>query len=173
MIQAAITNEKEQNMNQQLLIIDDDRATHDLVCAHLANWETECISALDGSEGIKRAVESRPSAILLDMEMPDMDGMEVCRQLKANPQTSQIPIVFLTGDRATSSKVRGMDMGAVDYVTKPFDPFELRARVRSVFRTASAMASVHALAGIDESTGIWNRTFLFRQIEACVAAAAR
>jgi diguanylate cyclase (GGDEF)-like protein len=160
-------------MNRQLLIIDDDSATHDLVAAHLANVHTRCIFALNGPDGVQRAVQSKPSAILLDMNMPGMDGMDVCRRLKADPQTREIPILFLTGDRTAQSKVKGIELGAVDYLTKPFDPLELRARVRSVFRTIHTIESAHALAGIDPATGLWNRAFVFKQIEAFVATAAR
>jgi two-component system, cell cycle response regulator len=160
-------------MNRKLLVIDDDRAIHELVGAHLANSQTDFLFATDGIEGIHRAVNDKPTAILLDMDMPQMTGMEVCAKLKANPQTREIPVMFVTSDRTVRSKVRGIDMGAIDYVTKPFDPSELRARVRSAFRTASAIQSVHLRAGIDEATGIWNRAFLMKQIESIVAASAR
>jgi len=160
-------------MNQKLLVIDDDRAMHQLVGAHLANAQTDCLFASSGMEGLQCAVEQKPTAILLDMEMPHMNGMEVCAKLKANPQTRQIPVMFVTSDRTMRSKVQGIEMGAVDYVTKPFDPFELRARVRSAFRTANSIQSVHVRAGIDESTGIWNRAFLMKQIESLVAASTR
>jgi diguanylate cyclase (GGDEF)-like protein len=160
-------------MNQKLLVIDDDRAIHQLVGAQLANSHTDCLFASDGFEGIRCAIADKPTAILLDMDMPHMNGMEVCAKLKANPQTREIPVMFVTSDRTLRSKVQGIEMGAVDYVTKPFDPFELRARVRSAFRTASAIQSVQGRAGIDESTGIWNRAFLMKQIESLVAASER
>jgi two-component system cell cycle response regulator len=160
-------------MHQKLLVIDDDPSIHQLVGAHLANSQTECFFALDGIEGIESAVNDKPTAILLDMDMPNMNGMEVCARLKADPETREIPIMFVTADRAMRSKVEGIEMGAIDYVTKPFDPFELRARVRSIFRTAHAIQSVHSRAGIDESTGIWNRAFLMKHIESIVAASAR
>jgi len=160
-------------MDRQLLVIDDDPAIQHLVRAHLANSRTECIAALDGAAGVWAAIEYKPSAILLDMNMPGMDGMETCNRLKANPQTREIPIVFLTSDRSASSKVKGIEMGAVDYVTKPFNPLELRARVHSVFRTIHTLESAHALVGVDQSTGLWNRAFLFKQIEVAVATAAR
>jgi diguanylate cyclase (GGDEF)-like protein len=160
-------------MNRKLLVIDDDRAIHRLVGAHLANSQTDFLFASDGIEGIQCAVDNRPTAILLDMDMPHMTGMEVCAKLKADPQTREIPIMFVTADQTMRSKVEGIEMGAIDYMTKPFDPFELRARVRSAFRTANAIQSVHARAGIDEPTGAWNRAFLMKHIESLVAASAR
>jgi diguanylate cyclase (GGDEF)-like protein len=99
--------------------------------------------------------------------------MEVCAKLKADPRTCEIPIMFVSADRTMRSKVQGIEMGAIDYVTKPFDRFELRARVKSAFRTASSIQSVHTRAGTDEPTGIWNRAFLMKQIESIVAATAR
>jgi two-component system, cell cycle response regulator len=161
------------SMNRKLLVIDDDRAIHQLVGAHLANSQTDFFFASDGIEGIHCAINNKPTAILLDMEMPYMTGLEVCAKLKADPMTRDIPIVFVTSDATTRSKVRGIEMGAIDYVTKPFDPFELRARVGSVFRTASAIQSAQTLPGIDEATGLWNRAFLMKQIESLVAASAR
>src|SRR5205814_188986 len=73
--------------------------------------------------------------VLLDVDMPDMDGFEVCRRLKGQPATMNIPVVFLTGAGSTDEKIRGLELGAVDYVTKPFEPAELRARVRAALRT--------------------------------------
>jgi two-component system, cell cycle response regulator len=160
-------------MNRTLLVIDDDSAIHRLVGAHLASLQTDFVFASDGIEGIARAVTDKPTAILLDMDMPHMDGMEVCARLKADPRTREIPLVFVTADQTERSKVQGIEMGAIDYVTKPFNPFELRARMSSVFRTASSIQSAHARAGIDEATGIWNRAFLMKQIESLVAASVR
>jgi diguanylate cyclase (GGDEF)-like protein len=160
-------------MNQQLLIIDDDRAVHQLVSAHLHNAHAQCLSAFDGTDGLRKAFDCQPAAILLDMDMPVMNGIEVCRRLKSEPQTRDIPIVFLTADGRTSSKVQGIEFGAVDYVTKPFEPSELLARVRSAFRMAASINAVHRQPGIDELTGIWNRAYLIKQIEPMAAAANR
>jgi diguanylate cyclase (GGDEF)-like protein len=146
---------------------------HQLVGAHLANSQTQFLFASSGIEGIQCAIQDKPTAILLDLDMPQMTGMEVCAKLKADPQTRDIPIIFVSADRTMRSKVQGIEMGAIDYVTKPFDTFELRAKVRSVFRTASAMQALIARAGVDEPTGLWNRAFLIKQIESVVAASAR
>ncbi len=124
---------------QRLLIIDDSIDVHELVQAWLANEPVEFDSSSDGPTGLSQASTLRPDLILLDVDLPGLDGFEVCRRLKANPITADIPIVFLTGAASTEEKLRGLELGATDYVTKPFDPAELRARVRAALNTKNLM----------------------------------
>ena len=84
--------------------------------------------------GITLAAILRPSIILLDVDMPDMNGFEVCRQLKDKKETASIPILFLTAENGLKNKVKGLDLGAADYVTKPFNAEELSARIRATMR---------------------------------------
>ncbi|MDB5326843.1 MAG: hypothetical protein JWM57_2412, partial [Phycisphaerales bacterium] len=93
----------------------------------------------DGYDGLTRAAANPPDLILLDVDLPGMDGFEVCTQLKANPKTMDIPVVFLTGAATTEEKLRGLELGAADYVIKPFDPAELRARVHTSLNTKRLM----------------------------------
>ncbi len=81
----------------------------------------------------------RPDLILLDVDLPGLNGFQICAKLKADPATADIPIVFLTGASSTEEKLRGLELGAADYVIKPFDPAELRARVRSSLQTKGLM----------------------------------
>jgi diguanylate cyclase (GGDEF)-like protein/PAS domain S-box-containing protein len=122
-------------MRQQVLIIDDSRDTHVLVKARLAGEPIDLLNAETGIAGIELARSARPDLILLDVDMPEPDGFEVCRRLKKDPITREIPLIFLTGVSSTEQKLKGLELGAIDYITKPFDPAELRARVRASLRT--------------------------------------
>ena len=160
-------------MRQEVLIIDDDPAVHNLIAAHLRSPLTEVSSAFDGSAGLALAAERNPSIILLDVDMPRMDGHEVCRQLKVSPTTRSIPIVFLTAAASTSQKVIGLGMGAVDYVTKPFDPLELCARAGAALRLRQDMDLLASRALTDELTGLYSRKGFDRQLFAELARARR
>ena len=124
-------------MPQKVLIIDDSPDIAALLRARLKDEPISTHFADSGAAGLAMINEIKPDIILLDIEMPQMDGYEVCRQIKANPQTVNTPIIFISGADSTEEKIRGLDLGASDYVTKPFDPAELRARVRASLRTKS------------------------------------
>ncbi len=126
-------------MPQQVLIIDDSEDVHCQVRLFLDEEALDVSSAESGQAGIVSAGAKPPDLILLDVDMPAPDGFEVCRRLKDNAATSAVPIIFLTGASSTQEKIRGLSLGAVDYVTKPFDPAELRARVRAALRTKYLM----------------------------------
>src|ERR1700680_155595 len=108
-------------MIQKVLIIDDSKTIHTVVKSKLSGEPIEFYSAFNGDVGLELAVSIRPDVILLDVEMPHPNGFEVCRLLKAYPLTVSIPIIFLTGATSTEEKIHGLELGAVDYVTKPFD----------------------------------------------------
>ena len=113
-----------------ILLVDDVKANINLLVAALKG-EYRLAFALDGSSALKFAQEHRPDLILLDVLMPGMDGYEVCRRLKADPQTRSIPVIFLTALDQAASKAAGFEAGAVDYVTKPFEMVEVKARVKT------------------------------------------
>jgi diguanylate cyclase (GGDEF)-like protein len=144
-------------MKEQILIIDDSMSLHQLVKSHLADESFVIHSAYDGESGLVMANELRPGLILLDVDMPKMDGFEVCRRLKGNKQTVTIPVMFLTADFVTPDKVRALDLGAVDYITKPFNYPELQARLRASLRTQHQSEQ---RAMIDGLTGLWNKVYL-------------
>src|SRR3954465_5798510 len=122
-------------LGQRVLIIDDSDSIHALVRARLKDEPVELLNAADGTAGLELARAKMPDLILLDVDMPDPDGFEVCRRLKADAETRDVPVIFLTGASSTERKRQGLELGAVDYITKPFDPAELRARVRASLRT--------------------------------------
>src|SRR4051812_40247280 len=142
---------------QTVLVIDDSVLIHSLVRVRLEDEPVEVHFADSGRAGLEKAASLDPDLILLDVDMPEMDGFEACRRLKADPATSAIPVVFLSGASTAQQKVQGLDLGAVDYVTKPFDPAELRARVRAALRTKYLMDLLAKRAMIDGLTGLWNR----------------
>jgi two-component system, cell cycle response regulator len=146
---------------------------HDLVRARLEDEPVEVITASDGASGLRAALELNPDLILLDVEIPAPEGFEVCRRLKEDPRTMQIPIIFLTGAASTESKIRGLDLGAVDYVTKPFEPAELQARVRASLRTKYLLDLLSRKAMIDGLTGLFNRAYFDVRLTAEGALARR
>src|SRR6266699_2228390 len=116
---------------QKVLIIDDSPLIHTLLSVRLKDEPVLLQSAFDGKSGLALALSFAPDLILLDVDMPGLDGFEVCRRLKGSKLTVEIPIIFLSGASQTEEKIKGLDLGAIDYITKPFDVAELKARVRA------------------------------------------
>jgi len=158
---------------QRVLIIDDTRNIHALIKARLAGEPVDIHSAFTANDGLNMAGTLLPDLVLLDIDMPDVDGFEICRRLKAQPATMNIPVVFLTGAGSTDAKIRGLEVGALDYVTKPFEPAELRARVRAALRTKYLLDLLNKKAMIDGLTGLWNRTYFDQTLAAQAALAKR
>lgn len=144
----------------KVLVIDDSEMLHGVLRAALQAEGVEPLFASTGVAGLALAAETRPDTILLDVDLPDISGFEVCRVLKSSPATSATPIIFVTVLDETHDKVRGLDLGAVDYVTKPFDVAELQARVRVSLRLRYMHELLARRAMIDGLTGLWNRAYL-------------
>ena len=117
-----------------VLVIDDEESVIDLIKLGLKYEGFEVVAAGDGEEGIAVAQRTNPLFIILDWMLPDMDGLEVCRRLRSNPTTREIPILLLTAKDAVDSRVEGLNTGADDYLTKPFNFEELVARIRAILR---------------------------------------
>jgi DNA-binding response OmpR family regulator len=113
----------------RLLIIDDQPESVALLIEYLADKDIEIMVALGGADGLAKTIAGRPDLVLLDVIMPGKDGMEVCRELKRDPRTASIPVVFLSASTAIEDKLKGFSLGAVDYITKPFSEQETVARV--------------------------------------------
>ena len=160
-------------MPDHILVIDDSPDIHTLVKVRLGKEEVIVHSAYDAATGLAMARELKPDLILLDVELPDRDGFSVCADLKADVATMDTPIIFLTGVTSTEEKIRGLELGATDYVTKPFDPAELRARVRASLRTRYLVELLSKKAMIDGLTGLWNRNYLDAHLNIQLAAARR
>jgi two-component system, cell cycle response regulator len=160
-------------MVQTLLVIDDSVDTHRLLDVRLRPEEVVIYHALSADEGLGKARELKPDLILLDVDLPVMSGFEVCQSLKRDPALAEIPVIFLTGATDIHTKVQGLELGAVDYVVKPFDPAELRARVRAALRTKRYHDLLSARANVDGLTGIWNRSYFNQRFGEEMAAAKR
>lgn len=119
-----------------ILVVDDTPANLEVACDTLNDAGYEVATAIDGDRALKRVQIHPPDLILLDVQMPELSGFEVCRQLKVNPNTAHIPVIFMTALSDTDSKVEGLDLGAVDYITKPFQERELLARVKTHLQIA-------------------------------------
>jgi putative two-component system response regulator len=115
-----------------VLVIDDQAESHTTLSQALTPLGYQVLGALDGRAGLEIVRTKLPDVILLDLVMPNMDGFEVCRQLKSSQETQLIPVVFLTGLDSRQAKLQGLELGATDFLTKPFDLVELETRVRNL-----------------------------------------
>jgi len=149
----------------KVLIIDDNPDALTLAKARLGGEGFEFLCADGGRAGLETALRERPDLILLDLDMPDMSGFDVCRAIKTDGELCMIPIIFLSGSGGPEDKVEGLNLGAVDYVTKPFDAFELRARVNAALRTKHLQDLLIEHARIDPLTGLANRRGLMARLQ--------
>ena len=120
---------------QKVLVVDDEKSIVEILEFNLKKEGYEVICAFDGEEGLKRAIKDKPDLILLDIMMPKMDGIEVCKKVR---ETSNVPILMLTARAEEVDKVLGLELGADDYITKPFSVRELMARVKANIRKMQA-----------------------------------
>ena len=120
-----------------MLVIDDEKDLIELVRYNLEKEGFDVIAANDGRTGLDIALRHKPDLVVLDLMMPGMDGLEVCRRLRADARTSRLPVIMLTAKASETDKIVGLEMGADDYVPKPFSPRELVARVKALLRRTS------------------------------------
>ncbi|MHB9094540.1 MAG: response regulator transcription factor [Eubacteriales bacterium] len=118
----------------KILVVDDEQNIVELVKFNLAKERWDVDFALDGPTAVDKAIKNKPDLIILDIMLPEMDGLEVCRKLKANDETAAIPILMLSAKSEEIDKILGLEMGADDYLTKPFSPRELIARIKARLR---------------------------------------
>lgn len=135
---------------EHILIIEDETDIQELIQFNLEKEGYRVTSTLTGEEGISKIKVSHPDLVLLDLMLPGIDGFEVCRRLKSDTETKKIPIIILTAKGEESDIVSGLELGADDYITKPFKPRVLIARIRSVLRRShknfteeSSVMSIH------------------------------
>jgi len=135
----------EQRKRPLVLVVEDIPKNMEVVCNILRKEGYRLAMAGNGLQGLEMVPNVKPDLILLDIMMPEMDGFEVCKRLKENPETKDIPIIFLTAIVETVDIVKGFEMGAVDYVTKPFKGAELTSRVRTHLELKFARESLQEL----------------------------
>jgi diguanylate cyclase (GGDEF)-like protein len=139
-----------------VLVVDDTPATIETLFEALCR-EHEVLFATSGREAIEIALDHAPDLILLDVVMPDMDGYDVCAQLKANPRTQSIPVIFVTAMDQEEDEARGLSLGAIDYIFKPIRPAVVQARVRNHLELKRHRDLLENLSTTDGLTGIPNR----------------
>jgi PleD family two-component response regulator len=135
---------------QTILIVEDDLDLAEMLNAYFRVQGYEVLTAAWGEDAVRLALDHTPNIILLDIRLPDIDGYEVCRRVRTQRRTESIPIIFLTERRDRIDKLQGLELGVVDYITKPFDIQELRLRVRNALRRASLESLVNPVTGLPE-----------------------
>lgn len=148
------------NHKPTILIVDDEKINLNILI-ELLDDDYEVSVALNGIKALKLVEKKDIELILLDIMMPDMDGYEVCKILKSSQNTKDIPILFITAKTDDKSIVAGFEMGGIDYITKPFRPVELKARVKTHLKLSQTLKSLDYMATRDFMTGIYNRRKFF------------
>ncbi len=145
----------------RILIVEDDKDILNLVAWHLKAADYEVLKAEDGVSGLETALREKPDLIVLDLMLPGMDGLDVCKTLKRNRETGSTPIIMLTARGEEADRIVGLELGADDYVVKPFSPRELVLRVQAVMRRAAGTApaqealSVEGIAVDPQAHRVW------------------
>ncbi len=155
--------------NHRILVVDDDEVIRIMMKQLLETSEFQCDVARDGREAIKMVSESHHDLIILDVSMPNMDGFEVCRILREEEASSDIPIIFLSAKAELEDRMKGFQMGADDYVPKPFSYDELVARIKVSLRKVERLErekrkteTLELQTRCDETTGLFNRKYFDR-----------
>ncbi len=125
-------------MDDLILVIDDEKDIVDLVEYNLKDAGYKVLTSLDGKTGLQLARVHKPDLVVLDLMLPEMDGKDVCKELKREKETESIPVIMLTAKTSELDRVVGLELGADDYVTKPFSPRELVLRVKNILRRMRA-----------------------------------
>jgi two-component system phosphate regulon response regulator PhoB len=125
-------------VRSKILVVDDEPEAVELIEFNLKQAGFDVVTAADGAEALKKARASPPSLILLDLMLPEVDGLEVCKILRRDPATARIPIVMVTAKAAEIDRVLGLELGADDYITKPFSPRELVLRIKKILQRSGS-----------------------------------
>jgi DNA-binding response OmpR family regulator len=133
-----------------ILIVEDDLDLAEMLNAYFRVQGYEVQTAAWGEDAVRMTQETPPDLLVLDIRLPDIDGYEVCRRLRSHRRTQEVPIIFLTEKRDRVDKLTGLELGVVDYITKPFDIQELRLRVRNALRRATQLSLVNPVTNLPE-----------------------
>lgn len=131
-----------------ILVVEDQPNTAEMLTSYFKTQGYEVTSVGWGKDALAFVKKTVPDLVVLDIRLPDIDGYEVCKRLRTNRRTAQVPVIFLTEKRERADKLRGLKLGAVDYITKPFDIQELRLRVRNVLRRSDVDQMSHFVTGL-------------------------
>ncbi len=133
---------------RHILIVEDDPNTAEMLSTYFSSLSYKVSHVAWGQDALKQATENSPDLVVLDIHLPDIDGYEVCRRLRSQRRTEHIPIIFLTERRDRIDRLMGLELGGVDYITKPFDVQELRYRVRNILRRSNVDTMLHPVTGL-------------------------
>lgn len=147
------------------LLVVDDQPINIQVLFQIFGEDHEVFMATDGRQALEACESTDIDLILLDVVMPEMDGIEVCQRLKANERTRNIPVMFVTAQDSPDEETRGLDVGAVDFISKPVNPAVVRARVRNQLLLKAQADALRALAYMDGLTGVANRRYFDDQFD--------
>lgn len=142
---------------KKILIVEDDLDLAEMLSAYFRVQGYNVITAGWGEDGVKLVEEDLPDIAVLDIRLPDIDGYEVCRRIRKIRKAQHLPVIFLTEKREREDKLSGLELGAVDYITKPFDIQELRLRVRNALRRSRMNSMVNPVTGLPESSIVQER----------------
>ncbi len=159
-------------MRPRLLVVDDQPINIQVMHQIFAP-QYQMFMATSGSQALEFCHKTPPDLILLDVVMPGMDGFEVCQSLKADPDTQDIPVIFVTAHTDAQQETRGLDVGAVDFISKPVNPAVVRARVKTQITLKHQSDLMHKLVFLDGLTGVFNRRFFDQQLAVDVARSHR
>jgi diguanylate cyclase (GGDEF)-like protein len=149
----------------RLLVVDDQPINIQLLYQAFAG-DYQVFLATSGAQALEVAAEKQPDLVLLDVEMPGMDGYEVCTRLKAEMATRDMPVIFVTAHNDEAAETRGLDVGAVDFISKPINPKTVRARVRTHLTLKQQTDLLRRMVFIDGLTGVYNRRYFDERMEA-------
>jgi len=135
---------------QKILVVEDEPDISKLVSYNLAQERFKVLTAEDGEQALKVIQREKPNLVVLDLMLPGLSGMEVCKILRDRPETAKLPILMLTAKAGEADRVVGLEMGADDYLAKPFSPREMVARVRAILRRANSAAAGEAPSAYDK-----------------------
>jgi two-component system, OmpR family, phosphate regulon response regulator PhoB len=138
-------------MAAKILVVEDEAPVRDMICFALNKAEYDCLGAKDAEDARRKVAETPPDLILMDWMLPEMSGIELTRELKGSELTREIPVIMLTARGEEDDKVRGLESGVEDYVTKPFSPRELMARIKVILRRVSPNATDEVITAGDLS----------------------
>jgi two-component system phosphate regulon response regulator PhoB len=137
-------------MKPKILVVDDEPEAVELVEFNLRQAGFEVVTAADGTDALKKARAQAPSLIALDLMLPEIDGLEVCKMLRRDPATAGVPIVMVTARAAEIDRILGLELGADDYITKPFSPRELILRIKKILQRSQTAAEEPAVLKFGE-----------------------
>ncbi len=138
------------DIKSRILIVEDDPDVAEMLTAYFRSQEYDVSTVNWGEDGVRSSQQSTPDLVILDIRLPDIDGYEVARRLRSDRRTADIPIIFLTEKRDRADRLQGLELGADDYITKPFDIQELRLRVRNALNRVSQGSLTNPITGLPE-----------------------